>query len=146
MLAPTRCYDTSLTVGLVITGVGFRMALAPALTPLERMRQQLASRSLAGLGIEDASELIASCQDAKLGLRATPGSAAARQPSLPQPPLVPRRVSLTVIHPPQARSTHLAFAMFECNSQQCVLSQHCFDEMEMQPALAEAGKLTNRLC
>lgn len=70
------------------------MALAPALTPLERMRQQLATRSLAGLGIEDASEVVASCQDGGLG--AKPQSAAAGQAPLPQPPLVPRRVSLAV--------------------------------------------------
>lgn len=78
--------------GIGSAGVGFRMALAPALTPLERMRQQLAARSLAGLGIEDASEVVAACQD---GIRAAPEPATTRQPSLLQPPLVPRRVSFT---------------------------------------------------
>ena len=59
------------------------MALGPAVTPLERMRQQLVSRSLAGLGIEEVHVAVAS-----------------RQLPAPQPPLLPRRVSFTVNHPP----------------------------------------------
>ena len=69
-------------------GVGFRMPLAPTLTPLQAMRQQLVSRSLAGLGASDAAEAAAANERQP--------AAIARAKSAPQPPLAPRRVSLSV--------------------------------------------------
>lgn len=69
-------------------GVGFRMPLAPTLTPLQTMRQQLVSRSLAGLGASDAAEVADANERQSM---ATAGAKAA-----PQPPLAPRRVSLSV--------------------------------------------------
>ena len=67
-------------------GVGFRMPLAPALTPLQAMRQQLVSRSLAGLGAPDADEAAAANERRDVG----------EAKVVPQPPVVPRRVSLSV--------------------------------------------------
>ena len=64
------------------------MPLAPALTPLQAMRQQLVSRSLAGLGAADAAEAAAANER-------QPGTGAGAK-TAPQPPLAPRRVSLSV--------------------------------------------------
>ena len=66
------------------------MPLAPALTPLQAMRQQLVSRSLAGLGAPDAEEA-AAANERQLTLGTADDEKAA-----PQPPVAPRRVSLSV--------------------------------------------------
>jgi len=77
---------TEADVCMLHAGVGFRMPLAPSLTPLQAMRQQLISRSLAGLGAADAAEAAA----------ANERQPAAGAKAAPQPPLAPRRVSLSV--------------------------------------------------
>ncbi len=74
------------------TGVGFRMPLAPALTPLQAMRQQLVSRSLASLGALDADEA-AAANERRMG-------DVSEQKAAPQPPVAPRRVSLSVCGSP----------------------------------------------